>query len=73
MKTGDIIYVSNRFYKIESVILGAIGQQSLIELRSLTERPGRNVDGIIIETTYVPEPLLRGFTVYTPDIGGSSS
>lgn len=74
MKPGDIIYCPDdkfgvhRFYRIEGVFLGGIGQQSLVELRSLTEKPGGADTSSPIETTFVPEPLLRGFTVFTPDI-----
>lgn len=73
MKPGDIIYCPDtrfghhRFYQIEGCHYGALGQESLIELRNLTEKPG--VDGQhTIQTTLVPEPLLRHFTCYTPDI-----
>jgi hypothetical protein len=53
---------------IDGVFLGAIGQVSLVELRSLTEKPGTAYGKNLPATTFVPEPLLRGFTIYTPDI-----
>jgi hypothetical protein len=70
MRTGDIVFCPDlkmgvhRFYRIEGVFLGAAGQEGYVELKSLTERQG---DGIG-PTTFCPEPLLRHFTIYTPDI-----
>lgn len=76
MKPGDIIFCPdqkfghNRFYMIEGCHYGALDQQSVIEIRSLTERPGCAYGRDLPATTFVPEPLLRGFTVYTPNIAG---
>ena len=77
MKPGDIIFCEDkrcgrhRFYKIEGVFLGGVKQESLVELRSLTEAPGTAYGKDMPATTFVPEPLLRGFVIYTPDIGGA--
>ncbi len=73
MKVNDIVFWQDdefgrhRFWKIEAVCLGADGHESLVRLRSLTERPGLDDDGVRHETTVVPEPLLRFLTIYTPD------
>ncbi len=74
MSHGDIVFCpskvgSPRFYKIEGVYLGAVGQEGYVELRSLTERPGHIGPKDAGPTTFVPEPLLRHFTIYTPGIG----
>lgn len=74
MKPNDIVYFEDkqfghhRFWRIEGVFLGALGQESLVELRSLTERPGHTYGSVVHPTTLVPEPMLRRFTIYTPHI-----
>jgi hypothetical protein len=74
MKPGDIVFCEDRrfgihrFYKIVGCFHGAQGCESLIELKSLTEKPGVAYGQDMPETTFVPEPLLRAHTVYTPDI-----
>lgn len=74
MTPGDIVmwhdrqFGKHRFWKIEGVYLGCEGQESLIELRSLTEKPGVPGRTGGAETTFVPEPLLRDVTIYTPNI-----
>lgn len=71
MAPGDIIVFSParvgaaRFYKVLGVFLGAEGQESLVELVSMTERPGSVPGKQTMHTTFVPEPLLRNCTVYT--------
>lgn len=65
MKPGDLVmwwdakFGQHRFWKIEGVYLGCAGQESLVELRNLYEKPG--VPGMTgnAETTFVPEPLIR--------------
>ncbi len=75
MKPGDIVmwkdtaFGKHRFWKIEGVYLGCEGQESLIEIRNLTEKPGVPGRTGNAETTFVPEPLLRDQMIYTPDIG----
>lgn len=70
MTPGDIIFWRDeklghhRFWEIKGVFLGAVGQESLIELRSLTEKAGDTYGGLH-ETTFVPEPLLRNAALYT--------
>ena len=71
MQTGDIIFYRDtkfghhRFYEVQGVFLGGVGQESLVELKSLTEKPGLvTADGVLMPTSFVPEPLLRSWTVY---------
>jgi hypothetical protein len=74
MSPGDIVFYRDesfgvhRFWQIKSVCLGGLGQEGLIELHSLTEKPGTDVDGKRHATTWVPEPFIRLMQVYTPDI-----
>jgi hypothetical protein len=73
MKPGDIIfwrderYGHHRFWEIEGVHLGGEGHESLIEVRSLTEKTG-SAHGARVGRTYVPEPMVRNLPIYTPDI-----
>lgn len=64
MKVGDLVVVGERIWRIEGVYLGCLGQESLVELRNLSEKPG--VPGMTggRETSFVPLPLVRG-RVYT--------
>lgn len=72
MKTDDILVLPDfrfgrhRFWQVLSICLGAEGQEGLIELRPLTERPGVDVDGNAHKTTWVPEALVRDLEVYVP-------
>ena len=74
MNVSDIVmfyddqFGKHRFWEIQAICLGAEGQEGVIELRSLSESPGRGADGTIHDTTFVPEPLLRSATIYTPAI-----
>ena len=61
---GDANYGHNRFWEVRSVCLGAVGQQGLIELKSLNEKPGRDTEGIRHDTTWVPECLIRDAKTY---------
>jgi hypothetical protein len=69
LRVGDIIpywderFGYHRFYRVEACYYGATGHQSVIELRSLTEKMGL-VEGVEVLTTMVPEPLLRGREVW---------
>ena len=71
MNPRDIIFFRDykfghhRFYEVKSVCLGGAGQASIVELQSLTEKPGVDADGRTAETMLVPEPLLRDATIYT--------
>lgn len=75
MKPRDILILQNgdkdsrnwRIWEVQGVYLGCVGQESLIELKNLTELPGvpgRTGNAV---TTFVPEPLLRSLTFYTPE------
>ena len=69
MNVGDVVYYRDekcgchRFYEVLSICLGGTGQEGLIELQCLNETPGHDVNGKLIETTWVPEPLLRNARV----------
>lgn len=68
---GDVLFARGAaggrilMWEVRSVSIGAVGVEGLVELRSLSERPGMDVDGALHVTTWVPEALLRGMTVYT--------
>jgi hypothetical protein len=48
----------HRYWEIVGVYLGSLVEESLIELRSISEKPGH--DGEILRpTTFVPECLTR--------------
>jgi len=78
MKPSDLIFWhddkfgKHRFYEVQGVFIGADGQESLIELRSLTERPGVAYGKNMPDTTFVPEPLLRACDVYSLNHSASS-
>ena len=65
---GDLLeYRCPRFgivwqWRVESVCLGAINQESLVELRSVHLRPGYGTDGVH-ETMWVPEPMTRAMAL----------
>lgn len=79
MKPGDIVmwqdkqFGKHRFWRIEGVFLGCNGQEGLIELRNLVEKPGVPGRTGGAETTFVPEPLVRDQLIYTPDIAAKSA
>lgn len=56
----------HRFWEIQSICLGALGQESLIELKPLSQTPGRDTEGSYLKTTWVPELLIRGHEIFTP-------
>jgi hypothetical protein len=70
MQVGDLIlygesrYAHSRFWEVRSVCLGAVGQESLVELKAFNQNPGRDTEGILHETTWVPECLLRDAKLY---------
>jgi len=72
MKVGSIVlwrdakFGHNRAWTVEAVCLGGEGQEGLIRLRSMFERPGVDEDGTRHETVVVPEVLLRGVEVFEP-------
>lgn len=52
--------------KSEGIYLGCEGQEGLVELRNLFEKPGvpgRTGNAV---TTFVPEPLVRNMPLYAP-------
>jgi hypothetical protein len=71
-KPGDILeYRCPRFgvvwqWRVLSVCLGAERQEGLIEMASIMAQPGISHEGPHM-TTWVPEPLTRGLTVFRPE------
>lgn len=59
LKVNDIIVKAGRVWRVEGVYLGCTGQEGLIELRNLFEKPGVPGRTGQMTTTFVPEPLLR--------------
>lgn len=78
MKPGDIVmwrdeqFGHHRFWEIKGVFLGAEGQEGLVHVESLNEKPGIAY-GNAMPSLYVPEPMLRGLTIYTPDIRSAAA
>lgn len=72
MKPGDMLlwrdHYNNRdrFWEVVSVLLGAEGQEGLVRLRPITDRPGFDEDGNRQDTVLVPEVLLRSLEIFTP-------
>lgn len=70
----DAAYGHHRIWRIKSVCLGSTTTESLIELESLTEKPGTDTEGMKHRTTWVPEVLLRNHKLYKPiEVLGYSS
>lgn len=59
MKVGDLVMLGEHIWRIEGIYLGCLGQESLVELRNLRDKPG--VPGVTgwKETSFVPLPLVR--------------
>lgn len=75
MNKGDYLTIpttaGNRlFWLIEAVNVGDIGQESLVLLRRLSQRPGQDEHGTEHETVMVPEVILRRarMLVLTPEV-----
>ena len=72
MNVGDLLeYRCPKFglvtqWRVLSVCLGAERQESLIELRPITNAPGVGTSGGHMQTVWVPEQLTRGLTVAAP-------
>lgn len=74
MKPGDIVVwrdrgLRSRFWEIMGVFLGGVGQESVIELKSMTEAPAYSGEEQEHTTTFVPEALLRDAEIFTPTKG----
>jgi hypothetical protein len=54
----DVKFGHHRYWEVLGVFLGGENEESLIELRSLGEKPGFG-DEITRATTFVPECLTR--------------
>lgn len=73
MSPGDLIEWTDptglgpkRVWEVQGVFLGALGQESLVELMPISETPGW-ADDRWHPSVFVPEVLLRGLKVTTPD------
>lgn len=75
MKPGDIVFFEDtkfgfhRFWVITACCYGSIGQESLIRMRSLSERPGTDENLAQHEIVTVPEPMVRGLRVFSQEDG----
>jgi len=68
MKPGNVLiyrdekFGHHRYYEVLGVYLGSVNEESIVELRSLGEKPGH--DGETERpTTFVPECLTRHLEV----------
>lgn len=62
MQVGDTVIFRGppvHLWEIVGIYLGAVGQESIIELRPLSHKPLTNA-AKTRETSFVPEPLIRG-------------
>lgn len=69
---GDLVFYRDgrfgihRVWEVSANCLGGDGQEGLVGLRSLVERPGQDEDGNRHDTAWVPECLLRDAEVFAP-------
>ena len=69
MKPGDLLeYRCPRFgivwqWRVQSVCLGTVHEESLIELSSVHLLPGKGTRNTTHETMWVPEPMTRGLSL----------
>lgn len=75
LRAGDVLrWQCSKFptnvhrWRVLSVCLGALGQESLIEMESLTHTPGIGAEfHVAMPTVIVPEVLVRTLTI--EDVG----
>lgn len=66
MKPGDLVFWddtqfgNHRLWRIDSVLLGAMRQESVVRLVSLSENPACDENGELQPSLLVPECLIRG-------------
>lgn len=67
MQPGDFVFSLDeatsllKLWEIKGVFLGAEGQESLVQLQSLMDRPGEWGEAVgKVKRTLVPEMLVRG-------------
>lgn len=60
----DAQFGFHRVWVVESCLSGALGQESLIRICPLNEKPGFDENGNQQHSTLVPEVLLRDLTMY---------
>ena len=53
-------------WKVESVCLGSVGQESVIGVSSVGIKQGVGTDGVN-RIMWVPEPMTRHLSVFRPD------
>ena len=59
MNVGDKITLENHTWEIEGIHLGAMGRESLVQLKSLTHSPGWTGVWEYHPMVFVPEIILR--------------
>lgn len=63
MKDHDIIHLTESdehyFWRVEKFIPGDVGQESLVFLRSMRTRPGKDAHGVEHPVVAVPAVILR--------------
>lgn len=59
MRVGDEITIESHKWKVEGIHLGAMGQESLVELKSLTHSAGWTGEWEYHPMVFVPEIMLR--------------
>lgn len=66
LKVGDTVRdkTGKYWWEVEAICLGAIGQESLVQLRSITQYPGVDTEGKAYFSTWVPEPLVVNLQRY---------
>ena len=53
-------------WRVHSIVLGAKGQEGLIEVSPVLARPGLTTSGQIMHTTWVPEVMTRPLVQVDP-------
>jgi len=73
MKVNDIVlwedrkFGIHRFWRIESVLLGGVKQESLVRIVSMSHSAGSDEYGNLQTSVLVPEVLIRD-RIYTPSV-----
>ena len=58
--SNDFNNLAKGVWEVQGIFLGGVGQENLIELKSLTAKPGQNggAGNKVHHTTFVPDSLL---------------
>jgi hypothetical protein len=59
MKPGDILKKENHLWRVEGVHLGSTGQESVIEVESISHKPAWTGEWEYHPRMFIPEILLR--------------